>query len=161
MLRLLSTKNGLLSVSVLFLAVAFFQCQQSGAEWESFGEPISEEASATTSKMLAEVSTKDTISVKFTATIEEVCQMKGCWMTLKSESGERIRVTFKDYGFFVPKDAAGREVVINGLASLSMLDEATAKHYADDSGREYNPETDRKEVSIVASGVLIEKSAQL
>ena len=161
MSRLLSTKNGLFSIATLLLAVAFVQCQQKADEWESYGEVISGAESASTSKMLSEVSASDTIPVKFTATIEEVCQMKGCWMTLKSESGERIRVTFKDYGFFVPKDAAGREVVIDGFASLSMLDEATAQHYADDSGREYNPETDRKEVSIIASGVLIEKAAQL
>lgn len=87
--------------------------------------------------------------------------MKGCWMTLKSENGERIRVTFKDYGFFVPKGSAGSSVVLNGLAFVKELDEETARHFADDSNREFNPETDMKEVSIVASGVLIKKTDQL
>ena len=84
------------------------------------------------------------------------------WLDNNSDSkGVADRVTFKDYGFFVPKDAAGREVIIDGIASLKELDEETAKHFADDSGREFNPETDMKEVSIVASGVLIKKPNQL
>ena len=161
MLRRLSTKsnaNGFMLVAIGFI-MSF--CSQPKDSWESFGAEVPYEEVPNTSEFLTKVSASDTVDVKFVGTIEEVCQMKGCWMTLKSESGERIRVTFKDYGFFVPKDAAGREVIIDGIASLKELDEETAKHFADDSGREFNPETDMKEVSIVASGVLIKKPNQL
>ena len=56
---------------------------------------------------LAKINESDTTELVFEATIDEVCQMKGCWMTL--ESDQKVRVTFKDYGFFVPKDAGGTE----------------------------------------------------
>ena len=161
MLRRLSTKsivNGLMLVAFTVLVVS---CSSKTDSWESFGAEVVVEEVPATAEVLPTISTRDTVDVKFVATIEEVCQMKGCWMTLKSDNGERIRVTFKDYGFFVPKDAAGREVIIDGIASLKELDEETAKHFADDSGREFNPETDMKEVSIVASGVLIKKPNQL
>lgn len=161
MSRLLSTKLSVITtITVLFIAI-MSGCQNPSEEWESFGEEIAVEDVPKTASMLQQVSIKDTTNVKFVGEIEEVCQMKGCWMTLKSENGERIRVTFKDYGFFVPKDAAGREVIIDGLASLSELDEETARHYADDAGREFDAAKDLKEVSIVASGVLIKKPAQL
>ena len=50
----------------------------------------------------------------FRGTVTEVCKAKGCWMKVALENGEETMVKFKDYGFFVPKDMAGKEVVING-----------------------------------------------
>ena len=51
----------------------------------------------------------DTLDLAFTATVIDVCQAKGCWMKLNLENGEEVMVTFKDYGFFVPKTLkAGR-----------------------------------------------------
>lgn len=142
---------------LIYLMLFTFGCEQSVDKWESFGEEISAEEVPGADKMVTKLSESDTVKVKFTAEIEDVCQMKGCWMTLKSQNGDRIRVTFKDYGFFVPKDAADKEVIVEGMATMGSLDEATAKHYADDAGREFNPDKNLKEISIVASGVLIKK----
>jgi len=93
---------------------------------------------------------------KVQGTIEEVCQMKGCWMTLKNDKGENVRVTFKDYGFFVPKDISGREVIVEGVAKRDKLDEEVARHYAEDGGKEYD-ESMTNTVSFVAHGVLIKE----
>ena len=43
-------------------------------------------------------------------------------------------VRFKDYGFFVPKDAAGKKVVMNGAAFLEEMSVEDQKHYAEDEG---------------------------
>ena len=45
--------------------------------------------------------------------VESVCSKKGCWMTLKSKH-ETVRVTFKDYGFFVPTSLQMTSVQIQG-----------------------------------------------
>jgi hypothetical protein len=64
-----------------------------------------------------------------------VCQAKGCWMKLDLGNNETMRVTFKDYGFFVPKDAKGREVVIEGVALKSLTPVDELQHYAKDAGK--------------------------
>jgi hypothetical protein len=54
-------------------------------------------------------------SVIFQGTIAEVCQKKGCWMKVLPMEGETgVRVTFLDYGFFVPKDSKGMLVRAEG-----------------------------------------------
>ncbi len=58
----------------------------------------------------------DSISVKFKTSIDEVCKKKGCWMKLNLGNEEAAFVKFKDYGFFVPLNADGSEVIVNGVA---------------------------------------------
>ena len=56
-------------------------------------------------------------------------------MKLDQGAGESIRVTFKDYALFMPKDLAGREVVMRGIAKEETLDVETLRHYAEDAGK--------------------------
>ncbi len=58
----------------------------------------------------------DTINVKFISTIKAVCQNKGCWMKVALDHNEETFVKFKDYGFFMPKDAKDKTVIVNGKA---------------------------------------------
>lgn len=122
-------------------------------QYTKHGAEITAEGAIQTEEFLTLVSEEET-SYKVSGVIEEVCQMKGCWMTLRNEAGENIRVTFKDYGFFVPKDISGSEVIIEGVASKEVLSEDVAKHYAEDGGKEYD-ESMRNTISFVADGVLV------
>ena len=76
----------------------------------------------------------DTIQSKMTGKVEEVCQAKGCWMKLDLENGEQVMVKFKDYGFFMPKDITGQEVIINGKAYVNEMSVDEQQHYAEDAG---------------------------
>ena len=42
---------------------------------------------------------------------------------------------FKDYGFFMPTDAAGKEVIVDGKAFVNEVSVADLKHYAEDAGK--------------------------
>src|SRR5688572_31135707 len=68
---------------------------------------------------LASVSTamqdKDRLDMKIRGVVNEVCQKKGCWMIMKLNNGDDMRVTFKDYKIFVPKDLSGKEVILDGF----------------------------------------------
>ena len=137
----------------LFLIVG---CVSPTDNYISHGDKIDSKEAISIDRFLNEVS-ESRSSYKVKATIEEVCQMKGCWMTLRNEEGANIRVTFKDYGFFVPKDISGKEVIIEGLAQKEVLEEDMARHYAEDGGKEYN-DSMRNTISFVAHGVLGEES---
>lgn len=73
-------------------------------------------------------------TVTVEGTVESVCPKKGCWMVLRD--GDRtMRVTFKDYGFFVPMDIAGRRVCCEGVFSVEETPVDEARHYLEDAGR--------------------------
>jgi hypothetical protein len=125
---------------------------------ELFGEEISEEGAMDVQTFAAQFDGEEA-EVKLVGTITEVCQMKGCWMTLELENGETMRVRFKDYGFFVPKDAAGKTAIIEGIAKMEETDVATMKHYAEDAGKsqeEIDAITEaKKALNFEAKGVII------
>ena len=88
-------------------------------------------------------------------TVKAVCQKKGCWMELvTSEDGPGVRVTFKDYAFFVPKDAAGLKVRAEGKIKLTTLSKEEADHYEGDGAQLVrNPDGTVSEIGFVAYGV--------
>jgi len=139
--------------NIAFTSLLFLISCAPQPSYSSYGEEINAKGATPTNEFLALVSSNEE-SFKIEGVVEEVCQAKGCWMKIKNEQGQSIRITFKDYGFFVPKDIAGREVIFEGSAAVVDLDEDLAKHYADDSGKEYDKAM-RREVAIVASGVLV------
>ena len=103
----------------------------------------------------------DTLEVKFKSGINEVCQKKGCWMTLDLADDKEAFVKFKDYGFFVPKNAQDKEVIVNGKAFVSVESVDVLKHYAKDAGKSQaaiDSITEPKVTySFMADGVLIAK----
>lgn len=110
-------------------------------------------------KSLTEVLTDDEKSstVVVNTSIAEVCEKKGCFF-IAQEGDYSARITFKDYGFFVPTDSEGKEVTIIGELSKKVLSEEKAKHYAEDAGKSSdNIEGEQIEYSIVASTVIIQK----
>ena len=149
---------------VLFSAVIlmlFFTLQSAQAQTDTYGEELSDAKAVKATNLEKTIDGKDAMKLKLKGEIAEVCQMKGCWMTVATGDGQTIRVTFKDYGFFIPKDAAGKKTVIEGEAKMETVDVATLKHYAEDAGKSAEeiaaitePET---KLTFVATGVEIEK----
>ena len=103
----------------------------------------------------------DTLTSKMVAKVDEVCQMKGCWMTLNLEDDNQVMVKFKDYGFFVPKDIAGKDVIVNGLAYVEEVSVDDQRHYAKDAGKTEDEieaiTAPKKTYAFEADGVLIKK----
>jgi hypothetical protein len=70
---------------------------------------------------------------KVSANIEKVCKKKGCWFTLTAEGVDQpVRVKMKDYGFFVPRNSAGGEAIVEGKLIKRVVPQKEAQHYADD-----------------------------
>ena len=96
---------------------------------------------------------------KITGKVTEVCQEKGCWMKVQKQNGETLMVKFKDYGFFMPKDIVGKEVVLEGEATVKEVSVKQQKHYAEDAGKSKEEiakiKSPKKELQFVAKGVLV------
>lgn len=78
---------------------------------------------------------KDSVFLQTTGTVKEVCQAKGCFMKVDIGKGQEMMVKFKDYGFFVPKDIVGKQVILNGKAYQKTMSVAQLRHYAEDAGK--------------------------
>jgi hypothetical protein len=76
----------------------------------------------------------DDANVIVEGNIVDVCQMKGCWMRV-SDGEQELFVRFQDYGFFVPMNAAGHDVVMHGTAVEKELSVEELRHYAEDAGK--------------------------
>lgn len=95
--------------------------------------------------------------VKVSAKIEAVCKKKGCWVTLAGTSpSTRCRVSFKDYAFFVPKDAANAMATVEGTVEVKKLTKAMREHLAGDAGKKVE-EIPEVELRIMASAIEIRR----
>lgn len=128
---------------------------------ENFGAEIEEEGALQPTEFIQEMEGKVEQEVKFAAKVNEVCQMKGCWMTLDLENGEEVMVRFKDYAFFVPKNSGGKTAIVEGRAFYDEVPVETLRHYAEDAGKsqeEINAITEPEmRLSFVADGVIIKE----
>ena len=159
-------------VAFIFCFFALTSCKKETVATENqkqdnyafFGDSISDEKALSNDEMMAQfdkLKAGDTLNVKFKSKIKNVCQKKGCWMTLVLPNEKEAFVKFKDYAFFIPKNAKDEEVVVNGKAFVSIESVEELKHYAKDEGKSQaaidsivSPKTT---YSFMADGVLIKK----
>jgi hypothetical protein len=124
-----------------------------------YGDTISDEGAVSTAKLMALMAENDSVPVKLVGTVNSSCQKKGCWMKMDLGQGEELRVSFKDYGFFVPKNLDGETAIVDGYAFVDTLDVDFLKHLAEDAGKteEEIAAINEPEISVnyVANGVII------
>ncbi|WP_417200264.1 DUF4920 domain-containing protein [Bizionia sp.] len=164
-------KNIILALCLVFVAVScknndksteIIETEINEMAYVSFGDVI--EADNTLSA--SEISEKyqnlkagDTLHTKVKAKVNSVCQSKGCWMRLDLENNQEVMVKFKDYGFFMPKNIADKDVIINGKAYVTEVSVDEQRHYAEDAGKteeEIAAITEpQRTLSFEADGVLL------
>lgn len=132
---------------------------QTTAAVQTFGEKITEEGAVGVEQLSTLLKDTTAVPAKLTGTVTAACQTKGCWMTMKNPNGEDLRVTFKDYAFFVPKDCAGKTAIIDGTARVEITSVADLKEFAKDD-KKTQAEIDAiteplKEVVFEAKGVIL------
>jgi hypothetical protein len=88
------------------------------------------------------------------------CERKGCWMQLapNAETKQSVRVTFRDYGFFIPLNAKGMTVRAEGVTVVKTLSKAEADHLEEEGAKlTRNADGTAREISFVANGVELRK----
>ncbi len=135
--------------------------KKKNASTGSYGAAITREGAFDVKALPGRLKGKASEEVKIKGTLVAVCQVKGCWMTADLGNGQTMRIRFKDYAFFVPKDAGGKEFYAQGVASWDTTSVAELKHYAGDAGKkqeEIDKITEPKvELVFLAEGVIIEE----
>lgn len=117
----------------------------SNAETIRLSKPITADATSETygavmDTSLTEVSIADLAThskqylntiFKVETPIAKVCQKKGCFF-IAQQNEHIIRVSFKDYGFFIPTDSSGKTVLLSGELIQKEMSEKQASHFTAD-----------------------------
>ncbi len=131
------------------------------ARYDHFGAGMTEGTNVPVAEALADPAKYAGKTVRLEGVITSVCQTKGCWMHLGSEQNP-VMVKFKDYAFFVPKNASGRNAVLEGVVTMKQETVEQTRHYLEDAGKHEEAKKiteGRKILTVMASGVAIEKAA--
>ena len=128
---------------------------------QAYGATISPAGALPMSALPAALGKSDSARVKLVGTASAVCQARGCWMTLPTADGREMRVRFRDYAFFVPKDLSGHKVVVSGWAYRSTVPKSELQHYAQDAGKSDKEVAaitqDEQQLTFLADGVQVVK----
>ena len=125
----------------------------------NYGDLVEEKKVMTLVSLIDAVEASGSFTGKVSGKIKEVCTSKGCWFSMELPNGSSMRVTFKEYGFFIPTNSQGFPITMEGVATLKETDVATLRHYAEDQGKTKEEvaaiQTPKREISFEATGVLI------
>jgi hypothetical protein len=125
---------------------------------QKFGEPLGQSPSATLAEVLTSPDKFAGQRVTVEGAVRAACTRKGCWMEL-SESPDAAapgcRVTFKDYGFFVPTDSAGSKAKVEAQVETKQIKPEMVAHLESEGAKFADKAADgsAREVRLVATGV--------
>jgi Domain of unknown function (DUF4920) len=126
---------------------------------QTYGAAVSPAGALPMSALPVALGKRDSAQVKLVGKASAVCQARGCWMTLPTADGQEMRVRFRDYAFFVPKDLSGHEVVVSGWAYRSTVPKSELQHYAQDAGKTDQEVAaitqDEQQLTFLADGVRV------
>lgn len=124
-----------------------------------FGDSVLDNNIRDVDALYAMMQKNPTMKLKVKGVVDDVCKQKGCWLTMKLPNGETMRITFKNYSFFMPKDIKGKEIVVDGVAKVDSISVADQRHYAEDSGlsKEYIDKITaaKQELAFEAKGAVV------
>jgi hypothetical protein len=164
--KLVNMKNVLFGVAAVVLTACSSPAPETEVaiettQLEVYGDStMTPDGAISGTELLAQLQGKDSVVAKVNANITECCQKKGCWMEVDLGNGQAMHVKFKDYGFFVPMNSAGRPSILEGVAKVDTLSVEWLRHQAEDAGKtaeEIAAITEPKvTVSFLASGVIMQ-----
>ena len=148
-------RHFVVALTLVVGSLAFVGAQDADVDLITRGAAIGDSPVVTLAEAARHADAYADRSVILEGQVVKACQNKGCWLELVPQGAERgIRVTFKDYGFFVPKDSAGHSARLEGVFERNIFSEADADHLiAEGVALTRNPDGTATELSFVAAGV--------
>ena len=131
--------------------------QALGDGWKAYGDAQTVER---TSVPVASLTEADGYDIVLEGWVTEVCAVKGCWMRVQDDEGDVVLVRFKDYGFFVPRNARGRRTVVHGTPQVRTFSVEQRRHLLEDGNASLEEiasvDEPRTEVVFLADGAWVQ-----
>ena len=125
---------------------------------QTFGAPLGTSPAAPLSEVLKAPDKYADQTVTVEGQVRKACTRKGCWMELSEAqdvAAPGCRVTFKDYGFFVPTDSAGSRAKVEAKVESKTIKPEMVAHLESEGAKFADKAADgsAREVRLVATGV--------
>lgn len=125
------------------------------ADYETFGSTLDESVAIVSLEEIAADGDRFVDeTVRVVTRVAQVCQKKGCFF-IAQQGTSFVRVSFKDYEFFVPTDISGKRVTLVGEVIVRDVTPDEAAHYAEDLGSPESTIGPGKVYEIVAASVRV------
>jgi hypothetical protein len=129
---------------------------------QKYGAAITNGPTAKLGELLKEPERYQASPIIVEGEVRRACNRKGCWMELATSHDPEapgFRVTFKDYGFFVPTDSAGAHARIQGTVEIETIEASHVQHLEEEGARFEHKAADgtARETRFVATGVELER----
>ena len=151
------------SILFLFFSLSFVRAQPPSVPAEKgtiFGAKTTADNAINVDQLPAVMQSNkgEKTAVKIKGVVTAVCEEMGCWIKIKSPTGDMM-VKMKGHSFFVPLALNGKEVVIDGMAEEKETSVEQLKHYAEDANKTKEEiaaiKEPKKEIIVEAKGVLV------
>ncbi|RYY30742.1 MAG: DUF4920 domain-containing protein [Chitinophagaceae bacterium] len=150
----------LVAVLAICSQLAFAQPPKGPAKvGNTYGEAIKADGAIALAELPAKLNNDEAIQTKVKARVLDVCPKKGCWISLQMPDSTKAFVKMKDYGFFVPVDLKGKNIVLDAEAAMKTISVEELQHYAEDAKKSKEeiaaitkPE---KELRLTAKGIVV------
>jgi len=127
----------------------------SNATSETFGSPLNSTLpKVTLANLLTNGEQHLGKHIALETRIAKVCQRKGCFF-IAQQGKHSVRISFKDYGFFIPTDSSGKTVTLTGELVKKERNEKQAQHFSKDLNAKANTVKSGLVYEIVADSVQI------
>jgi hypothetical protein len=159
-LKAVAMKLLLFCMSMLCAAQAFAQKHTPLPHGMVYGQKPDTLTVMTAGKVEAFMDKKARITTAIEGKVIRVTKTKGGWFEMDAGNGKIIAAHFKDYNITLPKELAGRTVIIDGVAQkLFIADDL--QHMAGDTvagKKQHQVKTDpKRKVTFEVKGLLVDK----
>jgi hypothetical protein len=123
---------------------------------KTFGAPLGQSPEVALADVLKSPDQFADRTVRVEGAVRAACTRKGCWMELsEAPDAPGCRVTFKDYGFFVPTDSAGSKARVEAKVESKVVKPEMVAHLESEGAKfpEKAADGSAREVRLVATGV--------
>jgi hypothetical protein len=112
-------RSSLVGAGLVGLVSALFAGCGGGARTPSLhvGAPVTVEQPVSIAALAASPETFVGQTVRLEGTVKEVCQGLGCWVEVQDAKGTTFMAKSLDDSVLLPKDCAGRKVVVQGVVT--------------------------------------------
>lgn len=76
-------------------------------------------------------------TVRIDGTVKKVCQGAGCWVEVASSKGATFLAKSLDESVLLPKDCAGRQIMVQGVVTMMPAKEAEAHQHTEPVGADH------------------------
>ena len=108
--------------------------------------------------LVAKLQSTNTLNVKVSGKVVEVCKAEGCWLRMETANGSMM-IKMKDHAFLVPLSMNGKTIVADGTVTLKETSVEMLRHYAEDAGKSKEEieaiKEPKKEITMQAKGILV------